>query len=375
MAETPKQAPLLSGILKDRREILTAFVMFAASAIGLFVMNVVLARTVDVTSYGQISYALTVTGVAALVATFGLPNASMKYLAEYLQLNEPGKIRALVRFALTRVGCVSIALAAGLGLIAVYATQDGRGTAQGLVLAAMLLPFTAVGLWRSKASRGLQHLRHSLLPEGVVRPYLVIVLFLGVSLAGQELSFALTSLLLLMAYAAALALGLWLLARSIPRGEGKCCDSGDVAAWRKSFSAMFLIDIMQEFFLRCDFIVAGWSVDPHEIGIYAAASKLAALNLFFMRIVDTVYAPKMSACAASGDRNGCWILLKQSAAVSATGSLPAFLILIAMPGQLLGLFGQEFTAGKQLLLILATGQYINALTGSVGYAVSPAGLV
>ena len=50
--------------------------------------------------------------------------------------------------------------------------------------------------------------------------------------------------------------------------------------------------------------------------------------------------------------------------VSAVPIVGAMLI---FPGFLMGLFGADFAQGAQLLQILALGQFVNVITGSVGY--------
>ena len=47
-------------------------------------------------------------------------------------------------------------------------------------------------------------------------------------------------------------------------------------------------------------------------------------------------------------------------------SFPVLLICLLLPDFLLGIFGPEFICGKQILIILCVGQFINVSTGSVG---------
>ena len=50
-----------------------------------------------------------------------------------------------------------------------------------------------------------------------------------------------------------------------------------------------------------------------------------------------------------------------------TTSLAAFIAIIIFGDSILSLFGDEFKAGHHLLIILATGQLINALAGPAAY--------
>jgi O-antigen/teichoic acid export membrane protein len=131
---------------------------------------------------------------------------------------------------------------------------------------------------------------------------------------------------------------------------------------------MMLGGVFQEIITRSDAIALGLLVTMSASALFSASSKLALLNVFLLRVVDTFYAPKMAVAFNAGDRQRLWALIRRTGLLSFAGSLPVALLLILFPAPLLGFFGPEYREAVLPLQILAAGTLINAATGSVGYA-------
>ena len=102
-------------------------------------------------------------------------------------------------------------------------------------------------------------------------------------------------------------------------------------------------------------------------GLYNAASRLSMLNIFPLRVVDTIIPPKIAAAFHAGNYTEIRSLVKKATLMSTIGSLPLFAIMMLFPEQLLALFGKPFIEASPYLRILACGQFVNALTGPVGF--------
>jgi O-antigen/teichoic acid export membrane protein len=107
-----------------------------------------------------------------------------------------------------------------------------------------------------------------------------------------------------------------------------------------------------------------WSTAT-DIGLFAAANRLAALIVFATLPVNRMLAPKMSALWAEGETAAFFKLSRQAAVLMFCVSLPIALALLLAPELLLGLFGKEFVVARTVLWVLAAGQLLNALTGPV----------
>ena len=360
-----------------KKELILAFFLYILSALLLFIMNAVLAKCVDISVYGQFSYAISMISVLALVASFGLPNATMKYLPKYVSQSQClEKAQGMVFFSITTIVVISFFISA----IIFYLSEnvlDGHKMADGISLVPYLLPLTALGLWRAKASRSIQRIADSLVPEGVIRPASVIILTGIVYLVGIEISIFQLKVILIFSYIFSLIYGFFLLLKYFfSKRElilSRFGDYSEFREWTRCITIMFIIDIFQELMMRFDVLIGGGIISSDQVGLYAACSRIAFLNLFFLKIVDMVFAPRMAMSVANKDMLGCWKLLKNSSMISVLGSIPLYATVMIFSEQLLLIFGSNYVQGVLILQILATGQFVNAMTGSVGYALLMSG--
>lgn len=93
----------------------------------------------------------------------------------------------------------------------------------------------------------------------------------------------------------------------------------------------------------------------------------AVLASFVLIAVNLVVAPRFTALHRQGDMAGLESLAIMSVKFIGVLALPVIGVMFIFPSWLMGLFDEGFAGGSQLLQILAVGQFINAITGSVGY--------
>jgi len=115
-----------------------------------------------------------------------------------------------------------------------------------------------------------------------------------------------------------------------------------------------------------DVFILGFYVSEEKIGVYSTAIKLATLVAFVYNAIATILTPKI----ASFYYNNQLKELKETVAFSAKAmficGIPIFVFIFIFSEYLLGLFGQEYVIGKNVLRILLIAQLTNVLTGAVG---------
>ena len=100
-----------------------------------------------------------------------------------------------------------------------------------------------------------------------------------------------------------------------------------------------------------------------------AQNLSSALRVFVLGAVNQLAAPMMARAFHGGREAEVGGILRRAMLWSALGSLPLFLVMFFFPEALLGLlFGQSFEGSADLLRVLALGQFVNASTGPVGFA-------
>jgi len=117
---------------------------------------------------------------------------------------------------------------------------------------------------------------------------------------------------------------------------------------------------------QADLILVGFFLDSSQIGIYAAAKKIAMLIVFGLVAVNIIAAPMISELWHQGRKQELQRMLTLAARGIFAFTLPVSLAMIIFGKQILSLFGPEFTAAYWPLVIIAGGQIVNSLAGSVG---------
>jgi len=116
----------------------------------------------------------------------------------------------------------------------------------------------------------------------------------------------------------------------------------------------------------CETILLASFRSAAEVGLYAAALRLALLVNFLLLAFNTLLAPRFAVLYGRGELSEIRRLARTSVLAMLVLASPFFLALFLVPGALLAWFGNEFRAAVPALMILAVGQLINLSTGPVG---------
>lgn len=345
-----------------RRGTIESFALHVAGFGLLFLMHTVLGRATGPKDYGTFSYALTLAGVMAVLVPLGWPTAVMRFVAQYVEQQHWGLMRGVLRRSYQITFLFAILAALALWTISYWNGLSTELTTSLRFAALLLLPLSFVSL-RRKALQGLQRVKSSIIPEEVVLPLLVIF--------GVYLFSVTTALSALLTYAgAAMAvflLGNVLLWRNIPIEGRTAKPEFKTYTWMAVALPMVFGGFSQVIMNRTDVLMLGILTDMQSVGLYSAATRIAILNTLVLGAVNTLAAPMISAEFHGGRTQQVGRIMRSTMLLSTIGTLPIFVFTIVAPQFLLGLFGAEFTEGGNLLRILALGQFVNAVTGPVGF--------
>lgn len=115
---------------------------------------------------------------------------------------------------------------------------------------------------------------------------------------------------------------------------------------------------------RSDVFLLGYWLQPEQIGFYSAAFQTASIIALILGSFDSVATPLISRAIASGHKADLELLLQSVLRWSVTISLPAVLILVLFPAEVLSIFGDKFSQASHCLVVLAASQIISAVSGS-----------
>lgn len=120
-------------------------------------------------------------------------------------------------------------------------------------------------------------------------------------------------------------------------------------------------------------LVSGAYVPPEELAILAVAQRTAMLTSFVLMAVNLVVAPKFAALYKQGKSEQLERIALKATKLIVLFALPIVGFMLIFPEWLMWLFGEQYKSGANLLRILALGQFVNVMTGSVGYLLSMSG--
>ena len=120
-------------------------------------------------------------------------------------------------------------------------------------------------------------------------------------------------------------------------------------------------------------LVSGVYVPPEELAVLAVAQRTAMLTSFVLMAVNLVVAPKFAALYKQGKSEQLERIALKATKLMVLFALPIVGFMLIFPEWLMWLFGEQYKSGANLLRILAIGQFVNVMTGSVGYLLSMSG--
>lgn len=264
--------------------------------------------------------------------------------------------------------------------IAIFVFQDTR-LAGPIMLVAFVLPFYALCILNAETMRGLQRvISYNVLSHTGIMGCSVIVLLGFFILSGdpgvykKQDSLSVNNIELLGVIALAIS---YVLFSFVSIGTVKKCFSkistrkriGGVPSINNILSLSFPMLLASSCYLlnsQADKVMIGMLRTTGELGVYNVALRVAMAASIGLAAVNTIVAPKIAGLYSQGHIIELEHLLVKSARAMLLVASPFLLVCLCIPEVLLGFFGEEFTEGNIVLVLLIIGQVANLACGSVG---------
>ncbi len=341
-----------------------------AGGIGMtFASQVGLAHLLGAGAFGQYVYVVAWVNLLCVAGRMGLDLASLRFIAEYVSQQQPGRLKGFVRHSVAWVGLVStlISVAGGGVMWYCFETLDHR-LARAAWLGLILIPVLSLqGLFTAQ----LRAMKHSILcqlPRQVMSPSAIVTMtFLAAVVTGQATG-ATTALSLNVLTNVVLTVLTGLVAFRYLRSKfDGAAVATETRVWLSCSVSLLIVAIVQVVNLRLDVLMIGAMLGMKEAGIYAAAAQLAGLTTLGLVGVNMIAAPMIAELHAKRCRDAFQRYLTNASWMITLITIPLAIFLICAGQWLLGLFGSDFTAGYSALGILVIGHAVSALAGPVGF--------
>lgn len=353
---------------------LTLIIKVSSVALG-FAAHVLLARLLAAADYGVYAFAVTTLNFLVIGAVAGADSVATRFVAQYR--NSPLLLSQFLRWLNLRALILSLFFM----LLAIFAIQLIRVRDQRLIwpvtqLICLALPLQVFALLRQGILRGRKHPVLSVVPEGLVRPALTLILvgvIAGSGVLGTFNVYQATGIFVAVT-AAALVSGHALLRRKLKPErlvDPKPNNPEALREWRSMATASLFTAMAMSIHSQCDIWMLGILVESSHVGAYAAATRFATFVIFGINAINTALGPMIA--EATDDRERLQRLATRAVSFSFAMGISVALVLLAFPDSLLGIFGQGFEAAALPLRILVAGNIINIACGSVGVLLSMTG--
>jgi len=122
------------------------------------------------------------------------------------------------------------------------------------------------------------------------------------------------------------------------------------------------------------FFIFGWTDNlilgifrtQEEVGIYDTAFKIAAAAAIALFALNAIQAPTFAELHSKGEKQRLKNYVFNSTKLIFYITLPITLLILIFPEKILSIFGPEFKTAWLALCIMAIGNFVNSITGSVG---------
>jgi len=334
-------------------------------------LQITLARILGVDQYGNYTYVLAYAYLLAMPGNLGFRTAVVRLLPSYCIQNDFERARGLVQFSLS-VSIAASILVAGTGIAVVYITQPV--SAKALYLAMILIPFLALSDLHLGLLRGAKKMVLSLAPTQIARPAVLIVSVLIASYLLVEVSSTVAIILMFVSICLALMIQVAGFARVKSLWPETATVKMDAGKWFKIAIALFFADSFYEILNRIDIIMLGSMYDESASGIYNVAARTSAMVSIVISAVNAAAASNISEIyTTEGAGKSLQRLVSKIARWVFWFSLLISVLLAVFGKLVLSMFGNEFIAAYDVLLICIIGQVINSVAGSVGMLLNMTG--
>ena len=352
----------------------TSFLVTLIGGIASYIFILLVSRNFGADAMGDFALSLTVFSIFTMFGRFGFDTALVRFVSEYTALGRNDLVKGIYLLAVRILVPISLALTVVLYLgspyIAKYVFEKEYLTVHFRIISLGILPFSLT-LVNAACFRGLKRIKEFSFfsNSGIFLLSIVILLVLIFSISDYRIPVIsyISGILIMMLF----SLYSWL--RHLGFFDSPASKEIRIADLLKVSIPMLLSTSMFLIIHWTDTIMLGIYRPSSEVGIYNVSIKLATLTVITLNAINSIAAPKFADLYARKDFKSLEKIVRYSSKMIFWSSSPILILLLLFSPFILGLFGSEFKAGVPALMLLTIGQFVNAVSGSVGHILQMTG--
>jgi O-antigen/teichoic acid export membrane protein len=355
--------------LGDRLKLFLAkatFVSFIIQGLGalLFLLiDVIVARRIGVEQFGIYSIAKAWMNILALISTLGLNHLLLRFVPEYLSNKDFMSLKGVIRWSSDLVTATSICILL-LGVLLLSIFNYRTPSYSSFIWIMFSLPFIALSSLRQSVLRGLGSFAYALSPEFIIKPILILLtlsFFVTTKInAAQSLQIIFFSILITY------FISTFWQKTFLPLKVKESDFLYHIKQWKDVAISMFLVVGLGFLSIRIDIVILGLISGVENVGVYAAASRLADMLVFSLVAANIAVTPMISGFHTTKKYFELQSMIKLVARGIFFFTVPLIIIMIIFGHEFLGFFGNGFENGYSMLILLMIGQLASICSGPVG---------
>lgn len=349
-----------------RRGAAIAFIIRVAGAAVAFISQIVLARWMGRYEFGVYVYVWTWLLLLGSLVPLGLCTAAQRFIPEYATQGDQARLRGYI-FA-SRWFVVAIAtVVAGTTIAGLFLFQKYLDNHYIVPLVLMLscLPMHALSAAQDGISRSYNWIDMALAPGYIVRPLVILAFMAGFHYAGLPNSALYAMASTVFAYWIVTVAQMIMLDRRLKEKVEPGPRKYETKFWLATAFPIFMVESFYFLLTYTDILVLEAFVEPDQVAIYYAATKILALVAFVYFAVSAATAHRFAEYHVSGQHEKLERFLTDSIEWTFWPSLAGTLGLLVLGKFLLSLFGEGFDSGYGLMFVLAVGLLARSGVGPV----------
>jgi O-antigen/teichoic acid export membrane protein len=341
-----------------------AFLIRVASAVIIYVSQVLLARWMGRFEFGIYVYVWAWVGFLGMLSPIGVAYSAQRFIPEYRTRRDHDGLRGFLLGS--RWLCLALGASAGVllaGTVMIFADRIPSYYFLPFMIAGLALPVFAVSSAQDSIARAFNWIDLALIPGFILHPLIIIATMAAIHLYGAPV----TALYGLVAACAALWLVVLiqvaLLGRRLDRDVARGARRYAVKEWLRTSLPIFLVDSFFILLTYVDILILQLFVGPAEVAIYYAATKTLVLISFVYFAVAAASAHRFSQYHVAGETEKLASFVTDTIRWTFWPSLAVAIALLVAGKPLLALFGPGFADGYPLIFVLVIGLMARASVG------------
>ncbi|MFA7466656.1 MAG: oligosaccharide flippase family protein [Desulfotomaculaceae bacterium] len=338
------------------------------SSVVRFLTQVILGRALGAEKYGLFALGFSLFSMAGQVSQLGLTEGIIKYGAVYKTENDQSRLKGLLQQAVIFVAAAAVVVAIMIYYSAPYLAMDFFNKSELVPVIkyfALSVPFFALGMISAASARAVQSITDYTLIQYVWHPVIFIVFVGATFLVGPNISNAIGAFVL--AWLLVFIFSAVSMLKTSPVFRPGIRPVYETRHLFRFVIPVFLAKWLPLLINNIDKVILGKLVLTGDVGIYNAGSKVAVQILIFMQALNLIFAPIVAAHFHDHKLEELNALFKTVTYWTVALTLPVVLWMTLNAELIMGLFGSEFTTGKNILILCCLAQFISVCTGPLEY--------